>query len=100
MTEPNTFCHFLLKGEVVKTYMYLFNGRRKYIDAETIEGADKLFMEKFGFSPEGLATVHIMVGCKNCALNVVSSDISKEGDLKWLHYGSTISCKSPEINYE
>lgn len=31
--------------------MYAWNGRKKFIDVDSWQEADKIFMEKFGFHP-------------------------------------------------
>lgn len=35
----------------MRTFMYAWNGRKKYIDAVSWQDADALFMERFGFDP-------------------------------------------------
>ena len=36
----------------IRTYMFTWNGRRKFIDASTYSEARRKFMERFGFFPD------------------------------------------------
>lgn len=36
----------------MKTYMFSWNGRRKFIDASSYSEARRKFMERFGFFPD------------------------------------------------
>lgn len=36
----------------MRTFMFSWNGRRKFVDASTQVEAERKFMERFGFWPE------------------------------------------------
>lgn len=43
----------------MKTYMFAWNGRKKYIDAFDINEARRMFMETYGFFPENVEITEV-----------------------------------------